>query len=117
MTDDVTTDNKIYDPNIHPLKGKTVRRQLMPVAMDYASVPPEILKENGGMMVVIDVMHTNKLEFVARTSGGIKFTTEEYVNGIFESAQMASIKKTINLYYKRIFKGTNILMYHEFEPM
>ena len=42
--DAVMIAKNIYGPNIHSLKGKTLRRQPTPVVKDYITVPPEVLK-------------------------------------------------------------------------
>ena len=60
--------NKIYSPNLQYLKGKTVRIQLMTVVADYITVPPDIIKDHGYLIVEIDVMYINNISFVVRKS-------------------------------------------------
>ena len=51
IPDGVAVANKIYGPNLHYLKGKTVTRQPTLVVMDYIAVLPKIIKEHGDMKV------------------------------------------------------------------
>ena len=41
---------------------------------DYVAVPPEVMKEQGGVTVSIDLMHIKKLVFVVRKQQLIRFT-------------------------------------------
>ena len=80
MVDYVITSNKIYSPNIHSLKGKTVRRQKTPVVTEYISILPEFIKYHGDTKVEIDVIYTRKIAFAISASLGIRFSMAEYVN-------------------------------------
>ena len=68
-------------------------------------------------MATIDIMYINTLAFTVGTSTNIRFVMTEHVNDISKVTLMGLINKTINLYYKRMFKVITLLMEPEFDPM
>ena len=75
MPDDITLDKKIYCPDPHYLRLKTVSKQLTPVMTEYIYLPPETMKEHGNVMVAIDVMYVKNMTFLLITSRAISFIT------------------------------------------
>ena len=56
---DIDIAEKIFGPDIHRLKGKTVRKKSVPVIEDYVQVPREILKLNKNVTLAVDHMYVN----------------------------------------------------------
>ena len=56
---DIDIAEKIFGPDIHGLKGKTVRKNSVPVVEDYVQVPKEILKLHKNVTLAIDHMYVN----------------------------------------------------------
>ena len=80
------------------------------MAIDYIAVPPEVLKDHEELTVPVKLIYVNKLKFVVSTSQGISSMTAEYINNIYNSMIMASIKKVFNLYYKYVFKVNTLIL-------
>ena len=110
IPDYIAVANKIYGPNLHSLKFKIVRKQPTLVMTDYITLPPELIKQHGYVTVAIDVIYVKNMTFVVSTSRVIRFVALEYVNDRPKATIMALIKKIINLYSKRTFKVTNLLI-------
>ena len=56
--DGVTAAAKIHFPNIQYLKGNTLSKKSIPLAVDYIALPLEIFNEHGDVTVFIDVKFT-----------------------------------------------------------
>ena len=73
---DISTTNKIYSPNVHSIKGETVRRQPTPVVTGSIVIPPEVLNKHGDVTMAADIIQVKKLTFVLIMSLGLRFNGE-----------------------------------------
>jgi hypothetical protein len=112
---DVANANKIFNPDLATLKGKTVRQTPPPVMTDYIQIPQEIVSLNRNVTLTIDIMFVNGIPFMVSISRKINFTTVEYLLGRKQPQLVSSIKKIINLYRTRGFTIDTALMDREFE--
>lgn len=67
-TDDIDNSVKIFGPDIHMLKGKTVRKQPISVKVDYIKIPKEIQRIHHNVILAIDLFYVNNLPFFVTVS-------------------------------------------------
>ena len=94
--DDMKNDKLIFGPEITSSRGKSVRRKLARVVMEYVDIPREIPELRKEMEVLTDIMFVNKPPFLVRIRGGMKFTTIEYLSGKKEIALVTYITKIVS---------------------
>ena len=62
---DVRVAKKIFGPDVHAMKGKTVKKKSkMPREDDITDLPPSIIEEYSKVHLSIDVMHVNGIKFL-----------------------------------------------------
>ena len=71
--DDVKICEKIYEPNLSALKGKSVRTKPRVVVKDYIEVPKELKVRNSEVELCADIMYIQKEMFLVTILKHIKF--------------------------------------------
>src|SRR5210317_193221 len=115
--EDIKNAEKIFGPDIHVLKGKTVRQKPMPVTVDYVKIPAKILTLYHKVVLAIDIFFVNNLAFFISVARNLKFGTTEYITYRTKSVLLESIANLVGAYNKRSFKINTILADPEFEPL
>ena len=77
--DDIKNANKSFAPDFHPLKVKMARRQPKNVLSNYIKIPKNILQLQNMVLVAADIMFVNGMEFIARFSRHVKYTTLQHL--------------------------------------
>jgi hypothetical protein len=114
---DVDRAEHIYGKDIAALKGKTVRKTPKPVVVDYVDVPLEILNKHRSVSMTGDVFFVNKIPFFMTVSRDIMFTTVENITRRTKTILTQSVLKVKQIYAKRNFVISTLLMDNEFEPL
>ena len=115
--EDIKIAEDIYGPNIATLKGKTVRKNPVPVKEDYIEVPSSILNMHGNVTLSADIMFVNRMPFFVTLARNIKFTTIEILTNRKAETLLEAIDNVNNLYNNRGFKIKTMLMDPEFETL
>jgi len=76
---DIIHANKIFDPDLANIRGKTVRRKPEPVQTEYVDIPRVILDVHRYVTLVADVMFVNKVPFLVSCSRNLNLITIEHV--------------------------------------
>jgi hypothetical protein len=93
----------IFGPNVHALKGKTVRHGKLHVKSDLSSVPHDILSLYQEVTLCVDIMYVNKIPFLITVSQHIKFATIELLANRQEETIGKGITNVMHLYGSRGF--------------
>ena len=72
---DVINAYKLFGPDVHLLKGKTVRRQPTRAASHTVPIPPDVMARYEQVVLCIDIMTVNKIPFLTTVSHDINFRT------------------------------------------
>ena len=115
--EDVMRAERINNPSVHVLKGKTVRTKPILVVTDYVAVPHAIFEENRNVTLSVDVMFVNRIPFLTSISRNLKFTIAETLQNRTTSQLVQCVTNVKALYAKRGFNVSTALMDGEFVPM
>ena len=72
-----------------------MRHKPASVVTDYVEISREILESHKELEVSTDIMFFNKLLFLLSISGGLKFTTIEYLSSKNEISLVTSINRIV----------------------
>ena len=114
---DVTLAEEIYGPNIYAIKGKTVNKKVDHVIAPITNIPKQILKEYKNVTLCIDVTFVNSIIFLLTMSQHIDFVAAQYVPTKKYNGQIKPIKTVYNMYAKKGFFVTAILIDPEFKHL
>ncbi len=94
---------KIWGPSIAALKGKTVRRQPVPVKFDTVSIPKEIRELHKKVTLTIDIFFVNSIPFFITLSRDIYFTTVTHLSDRSLGEIFKALKGIFYYYLQRDF--------------
>ena len=100
---DIVAAEDLFGPDVHSLKGKTVRR--------------DILSLHCVVTLCVDIMYVNKLPFLVTISRALKFGTIEFLTNRREDTIGQCIKNVMRLYGSRGFLVTMTHADGEFEVL
>jgi hypothetical protein len=72
---DVENAQRIFGKDLGSIQRKTVRLRPDAVTTDYIQVPPDIMTLHQDVMIAVDAMHIDGMQFLITTSRNIQFTT------------------------------------------
>ena len=99
---DVRIAKKIFGPDTHAMKGKTVKRKSkMPQEDDITDIPPSIIKEYSKIHLSIDVMHVNGIKFLISYSKHIGLLQTYCVRKNNRESILECIMKMMQTYKSR----------------
>ena len=75
MVESIIVARKCFGTNIHPLKGKNMRRITSHDTSNYVAITEELQKLHQQVVVKSDVMFFNKVLFVVSSSGNSRFNS------------------------------------------
>lgn len=113
--EDIMNAEKIFGPDVGSLKGKTVRRRTDHVEMAATPVPSTIMSQYRDVIIGADIMFVNKLPFFVTISRNIKFGTAVLITDQKHETLVKATKEVRNVYRKRGFILTTMLMDGQFE--
>lgn len=114
---DIKVAEDIFGPDIHALKGKTVRQAPKRVETDYVEVPPDILKLHCNVTLVGDIFFVQGYPFFVTLSRNIKFNTITELKDMTTASMLAACDSVFNIYTRRGFVVTSMLMDMQFAPL
>ena len=89
----IKIDQDVWRVSIPYLKGKTTRRRNDPVGLNpeaITSIPPDIIKNHGTVIMAMDIMHVNGVAFLTTSSRVINFTSAtEVINADMKNVVIA----------------------------
>ena len=95
--EDVKTMEKIFGPNAHALKRKTVQRQPSAVEIDCIEVPCEIMKSHKKVTLTGDAFFPQGHPFFVSLSCGVKFNTTEDLEDMTAENLSAALGQVFDL--------------------
>ena len=82
MTTDIRIAQQLFGLYLASLKGKPTWSTPAAVRMDYVEVPNEIFERNKLVLLIIDIMSVNGLQFLVTLSGAIILVMAEYLSSM-----------------------------------
>lgn len=93
----------IFGPNVHSLKGKTVRRSSKPIQYKHLAVPPSILDLHRDVMLCADIMFVDRFPFFITISQKLNFGTVESIPNQKPDAILKAFCHVKSIYHARGF--------------
>ena len=69
----------VFGPDIHVLKGRTVRKQLIQVVIDYIKIPIKVLKLYYNIVLAINIILVSNLPFLMIVLRNLKFGIVKFI--------------------------------------
>ena len=92
--EDIAIAEEVFGPDIHALKGKTIRKAPPIIEVDCIEVPQEMLKSHDNVAMGLDVMKVNGPPFPLTVSSKLKFMTVEFLENV-ETDDTCNCHKTV----------------------
>jgi hypothetical protein len=116
-TEDVDIAQQIFGLDIGALKGKTVRKTPLPVSRDYIEIPKELISSQKDVVLCIDGIQVNGLNFLTMISKNLQYRTAQYIESRAVKNYISALKDIIRIYNCAGFKITEIRGDNEFQPL
>ena len=110
----------IWGPSTVNLKDKSTQAQSDVVVLDreiIMSIPPEILQNNGDIVLVMDAVKVNKVPFLTSLSRVVRFGTITEMWNLKITSIVTIVIRIVGIYRARGFKVIAIAADGAFEPM
>jgi hypothetical protein len=102
-TEDIELAQQIFGEDIGSLKGKTIRRKLLPVAQDYIEIPLELTLKQKNVILCIDGIKVNRLTFLTTVSRSLSYRTAQFVIDRLVNSYSAALHEVFKIYNKAGF--------------
>ncbi|VEU33958.1 unnamed protein product [Pseudo-nitzschia multistriata] len=112
---DIMNAEVIYGKHVSIVKGKTVRQQGKHIREDVSPVPADILDRYGKVMLHVDIMTVNGIQFFHSISRHLRFRTTRAVTNMRQSTLLDCVVSLIGQYRTRGFIVTQISGDNQFE--
>ena len=116
-TEDIDLAEKIYGPDIGILKGKTIRKNPVPLVTSRIEIPPEIYEERSSWELCVDVMFVNKMPFITSITKKLFYRTAEFLMSRSKEDLYKGLDKILGLYNASGFSIDTIYADREFKAV
>ena len=96
--EDINICEKIFGPDVHALKGKSVRKKPRPVIDDYVEIPKELIRAHQGIVLCADVMWIDGVPSLLTISKNIKLHTIRYIESRTQTTLLEALDDTFVKY-------------------
>ncbi len=116
-TADIDIAEKMFGPDISTAKGKTTRKQLLPVVDDYIEIPKELISSQRDVILCLDGMYVNGLTFLTTISKNMYYSTAQYIAKQKSDIYQDAIEHVLRIYNMGGFQVRKIWCDNEFCPL
>jgi hypothetical protein len=116
-TKDIVMAEKIFGPDVGNLKGKSTRRNPIPVVENHIEIPRDLIRSQQGVHLCIDGMKVNGLVFLTTISRNIYYRTATYMPRQTIDQYKDELKGIIRYYNKAGIRVDYIHADNEFRPL
>jgi hypothetical protein len=95
---DVNNAHHIYGQDLANIRGKTTRRKLEYVQVDYVQIPRDSVKMHKYVTLADDLMFVNGLPFLVTSSRGISLVTIEYLPSRTAKRLVHTLRRVFRVY-------------------
>lgn len=114
---DIMTAENIFGPDVGILKRKTVRQQASHVEDNMVDLTADIMNRHRNITLGGDIMFVNKIPFLMTISRDINFGTAVMLRNQQGKTILEAIRQLKQIYGKRGFNLSVILMDGQFESL
>ncbi|VEU34053.1 unnamed protein product [Pseudo-nitzschia multistriata] len=112
---DILNAEVIYGKHTSIVKGKSVRQQGKHIREDVSPVPAEVLDRYGKVMIHVDIMTVNGIQFFHSISRHLRFRTSRAVTNVKQSTLLHCVESLIGQYKSRGFTVTQVSGDNQFQ--
>ena len=116
-TKDIVIAEKIFGPDVGNLKGKSTRRNPIPVVDNHIEIPRDLIRSQQGVHLCIDGMKVNGLVFLTTISRNIYYRTATFMSRQTVEHYKNELKGIVRYYNKAGLRVDYIHADNEFLPL